>query len=324
MSTLDPALAYHAVRALSSSGMKDLAVSPLRFWHAHLNPYREPEEPSLFMQIGSALHCAVLEPNEFDNRYAKAVSAEDYEGCLITVPEMREWLNDRGVKPKGTRKDEIISQVRLHSSDVPILHEIQKEFESEHAGKITFKADDWRRIERMAECLRAEPKLQELLAEGMAEVPIFVNDPETGVPLKSKLDWLTPRVIVDLKTFSHKRDKSIDKTVNDAIWYECHYRQHYVYSYTWAIKNGAKVYEAPDFVMVFVESEEPHETRIKVLRPKRAGEPNLYFERARAEVRGFIRTYQEYMEHFGEDKPWRYAQDIQLLGDEDLPGLGYQ
>jgi PDDEXK-like domain of unknown function (DUF3799) len=304
--------------------MKDLAISPLRFWHKHLNPNREPEEPCISMQLGSAVHCAVLEPTEFLKRYARAVDAQDYEGCLVTVGDMREWLNDRGVKPKGTKKDEVIAQVRLHSRDVPIFQEIEDAFETEHAGKVVFKPEDWLRIQRMADCLRSEPKLQEILADGQAEVPFFVTDPETGVPLKAKLDWLTPKpIIFDGKTFSHKRDKSIDKTVADAIWYECYYRQYYVYCYVWAIKNGAKVYEAPDYVMGFVESEEPHETRIKVLRPKRAGEPNLYFERARVEVREYIRTYAEYLDHFGPDKPWRYAQDIELLGDEDLPGLSY-
>lgn len=275
------------------------------------------------MQLGTALHCAVLEPSEFLNRFACAVSADDYEGCLVTADDLKEWLNDRGVKPKGRKKSDFIAQIQMHDASVTILDDIAAKFEADNQGKTVFKPEEWKRIARMAQCLRDEPRLQEILSEGRAEVPVFVTEPDSNVPLKSKYDWLTRRCIFDIKTFSHKRDKSIDKTVSDAIWYEGYYRQHYVYSLTWAIANGAKVYEAPDFVMAFVESEEPHETRIKVLRPKRAGEPNLYFERARVEVREYIRLYQECMETFGETKPWRYAQEIQPLGDEELPGLSY-
>jgi hypothetical protein len=44
---------------LSFSGMKDFAVSPLRYWYRNINPNRPPFEATPEMQLGSALHCAV-------------------------------------------------------------------------------------------------------------------------------------------------------------------------------------------------------------------------------------------------------------------------
>jgi hypothetical protein len=41
--------------------MKDLAVSPLRYWHLNLNPNRPPRIETPEMQFGTALHCLVLE-----------------------------------------------------------------------------------------------------------------------------------------------------------------------------------------------------------------------------------------------------------------------
>ncbi len=316
---------YHSIRALSASGMKDLAISPLRYWHRKLNPNREPEEPTPALKLGSALHTALLEPNKLDSQFACAIDASAIEGVLVTIADLRKWLDERGVKPRGTVKADIIAQVRSVSPEVPILDVIQSAFEEQTKDKTVFSPDDWKRLQGMVQALRDEPRLQPILKAGRAEVPLLVKDPDTGVPLKSKLDWITPdiSVIFDAKSFSVKRDKSIDKVIADAIWYEGYYRQHFMYCQTWALATDKKVYEAPDFVMGFVESEEPHEVRIKVLRPKRAGEPNLYFERGRIETREHIRTYAEYMAEFGEERPWRHAQEIDPLGDEELPGLGY-
>lgn len=74
--------------------------------------------------------------------------------------------------------------------------------------------------------------------------------------------------------------------------------------------------------MAFVESDEPHEVRLRELRAKVGGEVNLYWERARIEVRMLINTYAEYSERFGV-KPWRDACEITPLEDQEMPGVAY-
>jgi hypothetical protein len=172
----------------------------------------------------------------------------------------------------------------------------------------------------MAEALAVEPALQKMLATGTSEVEYFVTDRETGVNLKSKMDWVAPGLILDLKTFSASRGKSIDRAVADAIWNEKYYRTAYFYRHVRMLADTSD--KRPDFVLAFVESEEPHEVRIKVLRPTTAGQPNMYWMRAKVEVDGMIRRYAEYIEKFG-DKPWRDEATAEPLIDEEMPGLAY-
>ena len=79
---------YRAAPGLSHSMLRQLAVSPLRLWARCIDPNREKEVPTPEMEFGSALHCKVLEAAEFDKRYACAISAEDYPGCLVTMEDL--------------------------------------------------------------------------------------------------------------------------------------------------------------------------------------------------------------------------------------------
>lgn len=306
---------YFAVPALSNSGMKDLAVSPLRFWFKNVNPNRPADEPTPEMQIGSALHCAVLEPDEFGERYACEI--EPPEGCLVTVEDIRTWLRDKGMTPKGTRKSELVTQALNADPSVPIFDVLEARHVEENAGKAIFKAGDWERINGMTRALLDEPRLQAILAEGEAEVALFATDAETGVALKGKLDWITPKLTLDLKSFSQKRGKSIDQSVADAIWYEGYHGQAVHY----ATLRGWPGSWAGEHVIAFVESDAPHEVRLKALRPKTGGQANLYWDAARMNARTMIRTYRDYMKQFGVDRPWRYAREIDPLEDQEMKGL---
>ncbi len=310
---------YYAAGGLSNSGMKDLLVSPLRFWYRHIRPDREPEEPTPAMVFGSALHCAVLQPYEFDKRYVCAVSPGDHPGVLTTIDEIREWCRDKGHPAKGTRKDNVIEWAKALDKDVPILQVIEAQHYAQNVGKTILSVEDWERLAGAAKALLDEPRVQEILAKGQAEVPYFYKD-DSGVVLKAKMDWVTPKLTVDLKTFVQQRGKSIDRTIADALLYEGYLRQAVFYEALRGLVDGNKW--SRDFVFCFVESDPPHETRIKVLRPKTGGNANLYWERSRIEIAGCIELYKECMDRFG-DKPWRYAQEITPLQDEDIPALSY-
>ncbi len=309
---------YFDAPSLSNSGMSDLAVSPLRYWHLHINPERPADEPSPEMQVGSALHCAVLEPAEFDKRYACELIPP--EGALRTIEEIRNWIRSKGGTPKGTRKDEVVACAYAIPGETPlILDVLVQEHAEEHEGKLILPVESFLCVAGAAAALRDEPRVNAILeAEGKAEHQIFTTDKETGVPLKGKLDWLAHGLTLDLKTFTQKRGKSIDRSVADAILYEQYYRQAYFYG---LLRGWPKEFSG-EFVMAFVESTPPHEVRLRVLRPKTAGNANLYWIKAQLEVRNLIRTYAECVKHFG-DKPWRYAQEVEPLADEDMPGMAF-
>jgi hypothetical protein len=306
---------YHASPGLSYSALKTLAVSPLRFWYEHINPDRPEREETPEMLTGSALHCAVLEPNQFASRYYTAVDAP--EGTLDTIEDLRECLRSAGRHPKGTRKADLILQVQETCPYQPILAVLEAAHEAEHAGKAYLNPDQWQRVHGMAEALRSHAGLAEILREGRAEVPLSAVDPNTGVLLRCKLDWWRPDLTLDLKTFSQQRGKPIDRTIHDAIWYEKYHWQAWLYTHIRGILKDRK----PRYVIAFVESDPPHEVRIRELRPT-SPEVNVYWERARIDVTALIRLYAECRARFG-DAPWRTDDGIRLLADEDVPQVGF-
>lgn len=314
---------YFAIPALSNGGMKDLAVSPLRFWHRHINRDREPEEETAAQRIGSALHCAVLEGEDaFGARYVRAFDRSVLDGALDTVSDLRGWLEANGVKPRGTRKQDLVDQVKatrvLAGADVRIVDEEREAYDMLADGREVLTNAEWTQVEGMAESLQQEPVLMDYLSQGRPEVPMVAIDPATGVPLKAKLDWMAPTITLDLKTFTAKRGVNIDRAVHDAIWYECYYRQAYLYDYIRRIVTGEK----SQFVFAFVESTPPHEVRIKALRSRGDYEANLYWERARVEVQALILSYAHNRDRYG-DKPWRTSQTAETLLDEDIRQLAY-
>ena len=318
---------YFTSPGLSNSAMKDLSVSPYRYWYHWLNPDRpeRPETPE--MTFGSALHCKVLEPEQFTARYAPALDASLIDGCLVTVQDLRTWADSHGFKLKGSLKADLIAQVQAATPDVPIFDVLQAQHAVETEGKKILKQTDWARVLSCAAALQREPKFTELMRCGEAEYPMFATDPELGVPLKARMDLVSPSLTLDVKTFGQQRGTSIDKTVTNAIWYESYYIQAYLYSFIRSLQPGfAKpgiAALAPPFVLAFVESEEPHEVRLRVLRPKAGGEVNMLWERARIKVRGLIRLYAHYWEKFGE-APWRESRDLEDLCDEEFPALAYE
>lgn len=300
--------------ALSHSGMKDMLISPLRFWYRHIRPDREEVEPTPEMIFGSALHCAVLEPHQFDQRYARAVDKADFP--LVTIEDLRGWLASHGVEAKGTRKGPIVDQVIAVDSRAPVYDVAVADHYTKHGGKVTLPIETWQRVSDAAEALQAEPKLIDILKTGRAEVALTGRDPDTKVMLRGVLDWVCPKITMDIKTFTYRKG-SIDRSIADAILYQGYHRQAYTYTALRAL-NGES---GCGFVIPFVESEQPHEVRLKILRGKRGGQPNLYWLRAQLEVRDCLRKFRECLDHFGIEKPWRYAQEIDPLNDEEIPGL---
>lgn len=317
-----PAAEYLATMALSNSGMKDLAVSPLRYWHLNINPNRSARDETPEQQFGTALHCLVLEgESAFASRYACAPEESDYPDCLVTMEDLRGWLKARNIAPKGTRKDQLIQQVKSVSPSVPIWDVIQDECDAANTGKRVGCKAEFDRLRGAADALLAEPKLREILRNGEPEVSLFGNDPTTGIPLKARLDWISDDYILDLKSFFQKRGKSIDQSVADAIYYEGYFRQAYFYATMHQQITGRS--KPLPVVMAFVESEPPHEVRLRELRPFNHGVMNVYWQTAALDVRHYCSLWDKFMREF-RDNPWRSTQQIDPLIDEEMRGLVFE
>lgn len=71
-------------------------------------------------------------------------------------------------------------------------------------GKVPLLAKDWATVQEMAEALRANELAAALIADGEAEQKLFWTDEETGVPLRSMLDYYRSGadrlLVMDFKT----------------------------------------------------------------------------------------------------------------------------
>lgn len=65
-----PAEQYHAMPGVSASGLRDFARSPLHYFALHLDPARPAPTEKAGQLEGTLAHCAILEPDQFDARYA--------------------------------------------------------------------------------------------------------------------------------------------------------------------------------------------------------------------------------------------------------------
>ena len=157
-----PFEAYLATEGYGSGAIRQFIRSPAHFQH-YIRTKGEP--PSAAQILGSATHCAVLEPREFGDRYAKAPAVD-----RRTKAGKEEWAEFVACNPHK----EILTP---------------EQYDTAWAIKDT---------------LAAMPEYRQLLAkhdEQAVEVSRFWTDDATGIKLKARADMTLGRsVVVDLKT----------------------------------------------------------------------------------------------------------------------------
>jgi len=154
---------YHAGPGISKSQLDDIAVNPVIFKWRQSAP--EDEEKKSALDMGTALHCLLLEPDEFDKRF-------------IQAPE----FNRRTNQGKADEKAFIES-----CSD---------------SGKTILDADQHRKLKLMRDSVYAHDSARWLLeSEGHCEASMYWIDEETNVLCRTRPDKFLMRspVIVDVK-----------------------------------------------------------------------------------------------------------------------------
>ena len=187
---------YHALDAVSASRLSDMKRSPAFCLHRQ----QTPSTPSEAMAFGTAAHTAILEPDEFEQRYAldpppseARIASKDGD----TAAAWRGWRNTKeynGLAAEAAAK-----------------------------GGSLLSSEDWEACERIRENAMASPVAKVLRAEdAAAEVSIIAEDPEHGLLRKVRPDDLTPsaRMIVDVKM---ARDVTPDGFARAAFSYGYHH-----------------------------------------------------------------------------------------------------
>lgn len=221
---------YHGIPALSSTGLKNLLISaPDFYFNSWLNPLRDEDQEdgdsSEWRRFGKASHTRNLEGKKvFDSLYC--VEYLPPEGCLESVSDLKSWVAARGIDTKGTtskagnppskwNKSEWIEFVQSIDSNA-LIADIEKEkYWRETNCRIQLTQREMRRIEIAAAMIENHPELKHAFTGGYAEVTVIWI--ENGVWFKARFDYLKPRAIVDLKTFTNMRHKPIDMALHETM-----------------------------------------------------------------------------------------------------------
>lgn len=132
-------------------------------------------------------------------------------------------------------------------------------------GKVPIKPDDYAKAELMAQRVREHAEIGPIFATGAAEHSAWSTDPETGVTLRCRPDWLTETtdgrpVIADLKTTAgDTHEWALSKVIHDRGY-------HQSAAFYLDVLAACGVTDAT-FVLVFVSKEPPHQVRAVTLPP---------------------------------------------------------
>lgn len=215
-----PEEVYHAWPALSCSGIRKLAASPTLFYMLTpwLNARHEPREEPEWANVGKAYHARILEGREaFNERFCIKLEKSAVPDLCTTVDEIKARIETHDVKPVGKKKEDFVAQLLELEPDAPIWEECQRRYAEENPGRCQLAYDVIERIEIAAAMIERHEELSKAFSGGHAEVSLFWYCPQTGVPMKARVDYLKLAVMVDLKSYENKLELSPEYAIPKAI-----------------------------------------------------------------------------------------------------------
>lgn len=332
---------YLADPGLSSTDMRRLIVSPLNYWiDSHLNPDREEEEDKASLSIGRAFHARIVEGAEaFNSRYAIELNADNFPDALKSADDLRTACKNHNIKA-GNSKAKMSEALRQAGAPVVIWDDLVADHEAKNPGKEFIKQKLWDRIERAAKLVAAHPVGGSAFAGGYPEVSIFWEDPETGIRLKARIDYLKTKALIDLKTFTNLHNKPLKKAVAHAVANHsyhvqvCHYCDGAEAAKKMLRKDRSLIFgEAPPaewidaflatkrhgFVFVFQEAGRVPNVVVREFTRSNGHDQNLYWISGETEVRAAINIFNRCREQYG-DGPWLgYDETMEAFEDRDFP-----
>lgn len=236
---------YHRQPGLSSTGAKKILQSPAHYdWYA-----RHKDEPKDSFDLGSAVHAKVLGVGAQIAIYPDGDGPETFEHEGKTLTNVLSV--DGGLRTKASAAFAADARAK---------------------GMIPVKRVVGRVVNLMAESVLKDPTARRLVgehAEGEPEVSMFATDPDTGVAMRGRLDWLGRR-IVDLKTTA--RGASEAEFAIEAFRYGYDVQSAW-YEHLYHLITG----DTLPYLFVVVESSAPYLTGVH-----RLGEDELLMARRRA------------------------------------------
>lgn len=181
---------YLNIKAVNKSSLDFMAQSPAHFVAAKKAPPRKTDA----MDLGNAIHCAILEPERFKT---------DYVMSPRNAPRYPSDVQRTAKKP---------------SPESIISVEFWTHFEAKHKNKTIISPDEMAIARKLTRRVRKHPAAQVLLENGDAEIVLIWIDEPTGLLCKARLDWLTSGAILDFKSTRDASKDAFQKQIANMEW----------------------------------------------------------------------------------------------------------
>lgn len=228
-----PEAEYHARPELSKTKLSDFIKSPYNYWFWHIkgNSPERPETKS--MRIGSMVHKLWLEGED--------AFQEDYlaSGSMTPAPKKPTAMQLKAKNPS----ESTIKQIKEW-----------EDFQSQNAGKIIANPEEESIARNCLESLRMNKNAEALRQEIVAvEQSIFFDF--HGRRARSRLDGVTERGVIDLKTTQDPSPRAFMASIRKYTYGLQDYMYRYAYK---AAYNKVPEY----FIFVCVETSPPYHVGI--------------------------------------------------------------
>lgn len=186
---------YHADKTSYSSSLIKLLDCPAKAKH-YMDNGSEYKDA---YRLGTAIHTLVLEPEKFDSEFLTGIDC-----ARRSKDDKAEWAAFYKEHGFCGAYDWVINNPASTWNG---------QF-SKETGKHIVSNDEISDLHEIRDAVYANPDALELLEKGAAEQSIYAQDPETGLRLRVRPDFLSEAgFISDLKSIPDVDDWSIDKAI---------------------------------------------------------------------------------------------------------------
>jgi hypothetical protein len=203
--------AYHAGPGISSSGLKEIARTPLHYWEKYINPDHERKEDSAVFALGKAIHAAILEPERFANEYIAEPLPSDLPDHLNSLTDYKDMAKELSLKGVSTlNKPELKAALLGVNPDLKFFDDAFAEITQ---GKKIIKPEHMDSCENIAGKVRENKAARFLLKDGQAEQSVYWVDEVTGVLCRVRPDYLSSVACLDVKSTEDASKEAFERSI---------------------------------------------------------------------------------------------------------------
>ncbi len=200
---------------IRASSIGDFLESPAHYESFHVLREREA---TAAMEMGTAIHMAVLEPEKFDATYVEdLVQAENH---LKTADDIKAVLKELGLKISGTKPELIERLTESGDERVALLYD---NLRAAHiSGREVLSVKEMKACLRIRQRISEDPEMNYLLSGGGAERLGWVLHQNTQQIISFRIDYFRPfeknwngfgGVAIDVKKFRDIEPRKFERAV---------------------------------------------------------------------------------------------------------------